>query len=284
MRFIIAGSILCLAATAHANGFVLNDHGAKATGRAGAVVATVTDGSAVVHNPGGLAVEEGTHVYLGATLLMPNAAFTEASTGTRTETTSGSAVTPNLYLISRVHDLVSAGIGFHTPFGSRITWPHESPGADEVTNQALRSYFITPVVGLNLDRFVSGLTIGGGLDIVPATVELEQDIWFGEDTGTGHLGGNAMGIGGRIGLMYRPSFLPKLQLGASWRSQVTLDSKAPAISTPRLRIELRCHLMAISQPVSRCHSRFLAASRICPTTSWSWRSMPSGCSGRLSIN
>ena len=223
MRFIIASLLLCAASTAHANGFVLNDHGAQATGRAGAVVATVDNGSAVAHNPGGLAIEDGTNIYVGASLILASASFTQEGTDITTDTTSPPAVTPTVYATSRVHELVTVGLGFHTPFGSRIEWPHESPGADESTVQQLRSFFITPVVGLNLGQYVPGLTIGGGLDLVPASVLLEQDIWFGQDTGTAVLGGTAFGVGGRVGVIYQPPALPQLSVGAAWRSAVRLD-------------------------------------------------------------
>ena len=223
MRFTISALLLCAASTVHANGFVLNDHGAQATGRAGAVVATVDNGSAVVHNPGGVAVTEGTNVYVGASLILASSTFTEDGTGIDTDTQSPPAVTPTIYVTSRVHELVTVGLGFHTPFGSSIKWPHESPGADEVTTNTLRTYFITPVVGVNLGKFVPGLTIGAGLDLVPSSVLIEQDIWFGQDTGSASLGGTAFGLGGRIGVMYRPASLPRLSVGAAWRSAVQLD-------------------------------------------------------------
>jgi long-chain fatty acid transport protein len=70
---------------------------------------------------------------------------------------------------------------------------------------------------------VPGLTIGAGLDLVPATVDLTQDVYFGTDTGTAHLGGTAFGIGGRIGVMFKPKQLQQLSLGAMWRSDVKLN-------------------------------------------------------------
>src|SRR5205823_3812302 len=81
--------------------------------------------------------------------------------------------------------------------------------ADIATKSSLRTYYITPAVGLNLDQQVPGLSVGAGLDLVPATVELEQAIIFGDPTnggtqGKAHLGGTAFGIGGRVGVMYRP--------------------------------------------------------------------------------
>jgi long-chain fatty acid transport protein len=223
MKLTITSLVLGAAATAHGAGFVLNDHGARATGRGDAVIATVSDGSAIVHNVGGIAVEGGTHVYLGASMIFPSASFADDASGMTTDTESPAAVTPQLYFTTRVHEMVTVGAGFHTPFGSRIVWPETSPSADEVRSQTLRSYFITPVVGVDLGKWAPGLTMGAGLDIVPATVELEQDLFFGDERGTVALGGDAVGFGGRVGLMWRPDFQPAFSAGAAYRSPVTLD-------------------------------------------------------------
>jgi long-chain fatty acid transport protein len=228
MRKASISILLCASAgTASANGFVLNDHGAKATGRANAVVATDHDGSAIVHNVAGIAATEGIGVYVGASLIFPSASFECTSVqcaGTETDTESPMAVTPQLFVTARVHELVSVGVGFHTPFGSKIVWPEDAPTTDELQTQALRTYFITPAVGINLDKFVPGLTFGAGLDIVPATVELEQDIFFGNAVmGTAKLGGKATGFGFRGGVQYRPRMLDKLSVGLAYRSKVKLD-------------------------------------------------------------
>jgi long-chain fatty acid transport protein len=92
-----------------------------------------------------------------------------------------------------------------------------------IQDQQLRTYFITPSVGLNLYKYVPGLSIGGGVDIVPATVELEQALVFGDVTGTAHLGGDAIGIGGRVGVMYQPPSAPGVKVGIMWRSDIDLD-------------------------------------------------------------
>ncbi len=224
MQIKIIGLVLCASAgAAHANGFVLADHGAKATGRADAVVATGTDGSAIVHNVAGIAFQEGINIYIGANLIAPSASFIYDVDGSTTDATTSPAFTPQLYLTSRVHDLVTVGVGLHTPFGLALEWPADSPAADEIRAQALRTIFITPSVGINLDQFVPGLAVGAGLDLVPSTVQLEQDFFFGAETGSAELVGDAFGVGGRIGAMWTPKFLPKASFGAMWRSKVQLD-------------------------------------------------------------
>ena len=231
MRILVSTFLLGATATvAHANAFVLNDHGARATGRADAVIATDFDGSAIVHNVAGIAAKDGINVYLGASLIFPNASFTcegqtcpAGSVGEKTDTESPMAITPQVFVTARVHDLVAVGVGFHTPFGSRIVWPETAPTTDELLEQSLRTYFITPSVALNLEKYVPGLLIGAGVDLVPATVELKQHIFFGSERGLATLGGNGFGIGGRLGVQYRPKAVQQLSVGASWRSPVKID-------------------------------------------------------------
>jgi long-chain fatty acid transport protein len=217
----VLGTGLCAGAgAASANAFVLNDFSAKATGRGDATIATSSDGSAIVYNVAGIASQTGFNFYVGASVIKVDASFDNSADGRNTETDSPAAVTPGAYLTARVHDMVVVGLGFHTPFGSKIIWPASSPAADEVREQALRTYFITPSIGLNLDKVLPGLQVGAGVDLVPATVELKQDIFFGDTRGNATLGGNGFGVGGRVGVMYRT---PSVSLGAHYRSEVKID-------------------------------------------------------------
>ena len=78
-------------------------------------------------------------------------------------------------------------------------------------------------------------TVGAGIDIVPATIELDQNIVFGTDpVGNAHLGGSAVGFGWRAGVMYKPASAPRLAFGAMWRSNVTenFDGNANFTAAP----------------------------------------------------
>lgn len=230
-------ALAALTATAHAGGFILNDHGAKATGRCDAVTATVTDGSAIFYNPGGVGAADGTHLYLGASYIVPNASFTPEG-GAQVDGTSPNAVTPSAYFHAATNDMVRVGVGFNTPFGSTVEWPDGYVGREQSTKSTLRTFFITPVVGLKLDRWVPGLSFGGGIDLVPATVDLSRDILFGSVEGSARLGGNGFGAGGRLGFQYRPKPAPGLAIGAAWRSKVAIDFDGTAdfdIDDPALR-------------------------------------------------
>jgi len=215
-----------LAGIASANGFYINEHDAKVTGRAGAVTATIDGASSVIFNPGGIALAEGTNVSVSAALIAAKGSYYDASNNDeRTDTDSSPAVLPSIFVTSRLTDMVAVGVGFHLPFGLALSWPDNHTQADVLQDQALRTYFITPAVGINLGEHVPGLSIGFGLDLVPATVQLERAVVFGDTRGTAVLGGDAFGIGGRAGVQYQPSAFKKLRFGAMWRAQVDLDFK-----------------------------------------------------------
>jgi len=211
-----------LAGVASANSFYINEHDARVTGRAGAATATVEGPASVIFNPGGIALAEGINVSASAALIAAKGSYFDEGDA-RTDTDSSPAVLPSVAATFRVSDMFAVGVGFHLPFGLALSWPDNHQQEDLIQDQSLRTYFITPSVGLNLDKQVPGLSIGAGLDLVPATVKLERAIVFGDTHGTAVLGGSAFGVGGRVGVQYRPPQLKQLRLGAIWRSQVNLD-------------------------------------------------------------
>ncbi len=211
-----------LAATASANAFLLNEFDAREVGRGDTGAASDYEPSSIYYNVGGIALGDGTRIELSGSLVAPFTTFNQTG-GTSTDTNTSPQVLPAVFVSHRINDVVSAGIGFYTPFGSAISWPDDAPTLDAAHTVSLRTYFITPAVGVNLGRWIPGLTIGGGVDVVPATFELTRDIYFGTDRGTADLGATAFGIGGRAGAMYRVEALPELSFGAMWRSSVKLD-------------------------------------------------------------
>jgi long-chain fatty acid transport protein len=207
------------ATTASANGFLINEFDARAVGRGNAVSATDSDPSSIYYNIGGLSIAEGTHVMIGGSLVAPFATFNQAN-GNKIDSNTSPQVVPSFFASTRLSDLISVGLGFYVPFGLTLSWPDNAPTNNELHEQSLRSYFLTPSIGFNLGKYLPGLTVGAGIDIVPATVELKQDIFFGTDRGTADLGATATGIGGRVGVMYRPAALQALSVGVMWRSNV----------------------------------------------------------------
>lgn len=208
--------------TAFANAFNVNEHDARVTGRGGSVAASDDDPSAIVFNPGGVALSEGTTIVLGTSLYIAQGTYENDSTQ-KVKTDSPPVPVPNLYVTSKLNKMVAVGIGFYLPFGLKVSYPEGHAQASVSQDSDLRTLYISPVIGLDLNKQVPGLSLGGGIDIVPASVELKRALVFGDTKGTVDLAADKVGIGFRAGVMYHPPKAAGLKLGAMYRSQVKLD-------------------------------------------------------------
>ncbi len=227
--------LIGLPGIATANSFNINEHDARVTGRGGATAASNDDASAIVFNPAGLALAEGTQVLLGTSVYIAegwycgnNDAAQNVCHDNGTKTDSPPQIVPNLYIAHRLNDMIAVGIGVHFPFGLAVSYPDDHEQAGVAQESALRTMFISPTVGLNLHKQVPGLSLGAGLDIVPSSVELKRALIFGDTRGTVDLAADAVGIGFRAGVMYHPPAVKGLKLGAMYRSQVKLAFEGEA--------------------------------------------------------
>src|ERR1700733_14454098 len=96
--FMAAAGLVAATGIVHANGFLLNEHDAAAVGRGNAVTATDIDGSSLVYNPGGLAVSDGTRVFIGSALVVHDESFTPTGSDTKSKSNEGPAPLPELYI------------------------------------------------------------------------------------------------------------------------------------------------------------------------------------------
>ncbi len=222
-----AVGLLGMAGTASANAFNINEHDARVTGRAGATAASNDTPSAIVFNPAGIARTVGTSFSVGGALYIAEGAY-ESSSQEKVTTDGPPSPVPNLYIASRVHDMVAVGLGFHLPFGLAVSWPDNHPQSTIAQESSLRTLFISPVIGLNLEKQVPGLTIGAGVDIVPASIELERSLQFGNERGTVALAADGVGVGFRAGIMYHAPKVKGLKLGVMYRSKIAIDFEGQA--------------------------------------------------------
>jgi long-chain fatty acid transport protein len=225
---LLVGAAVAVPGTARASGFHVDEQDAAATGRSGAVIAHAINASSIYYNPAGMAELHGVQLQLGATAVRPTAEFTPAEGGEKTKADPDTFVLPQLFASWRASAQVALGLGLYSPFGLALEWPASSPGAGSVRQAELHTFFITAAWALNLSQWLPGLSLGAGVDLVPAQVRLTRDVPFGTDVGSVALSGNAFGLGGRAGLSYRPSALPALSLGLTYRSQVLLKFRGDA--------------------------------------------------------
>ncbi len=243
----LTGALAALALSAWsvpagASGFLLMNHGTRSTGRANAFVATADDGSAIFYNPAGITQIHGYNLYVGVNAIGPKSQFTAEGSQQSVETETGTAFAPYGYFTAELSDLVTVGLGVNPPYGLSIEWGVDSPGRDILRKQQLRTWFITPVAAFDLGEVgVPGLSVAAGVDLVPASAYLRRDILFGEETGQVELGGSDFGVGGRVGVHYKPPAVEGLSAGLMYRLPVKLGLDGEAnfeIDEPSLRAAL----------------------------------------------
>ncbi|MEO1172435.1 MAG: outer membrane protein transport protein [Myxococcota bacterium] len=216
-------AVLLSATSAQAAGFLLNTQGAKGTGRAHAYVADPKDASAIFHNVGAIGRLKGTQLYIGGSLIAPDQTY-DGPEGF-TEMQVSIVPTAHFYATSQVVPGITVGLGVNSPYGSGLEWGPDSPGRQLVREISLRTFYITPSVGVDLDTLgVPGLSFGGGIDFVPASAYLRQDILFSADeVAQAELSGNDLAFGARAGFVYNPPFAPDAHLGVSYRLPVAFN-------------------------------------------------------------
>lgn len=237
---------LFLAGDAFAAGFQLNEQNARATGRASAVVATIDDASAIWHNPAGLTRTRGTEFMAGLSLIVVDNGYTGPGLPSTNpnfpndvdeQLSRGPSPVPHVYVSRQLSERAWVGLGFYPSYGSGNDWedPNNWVGRTQIEQIALRTFFFTPTVALKVTDWLS---VGVGLQLVPASVKLEQTL--GDDVGNvlfprvtpdgqdGRLEvyGDAFGVGATAGLTVE--LLEHLRLGFTYRSSVDLSFEGEA--------------------------------------------------------
>jgi len=221
--------------TAYAGGFSIYEQGARAMGRASAFAASPDDPSAMFYNPAGLALLEGTQIYVGATVIIPSGDFTGSgpvpAAGVTEEQVAQTFLPPNIYISHRLNEKIVLGLGISTPFGLGTKWEGSDgtiaafSGRYLAHETAIEGVGISPTVAfsvneklslgvgvelrlshLQLKRY-SGVDVGGGnfLDVTKAEIETDM--------------ANAMGF--NFGALFQAT--DQISIGVAYRSAVTVD-------------------------------------------------------------
>ena len=128
-----------------------------------------------------------------------------------------------MYFTYGISDEWTVGIGLYSPYGLKVEWPEawHPIGRTIITSADLKTYDISPTVAYKHGP----LRIGVGIQIMRATVQLQQDIGPILTPGAyahANLGAGTWGWGGNVGIQYE--IIEKtLQVGAFYRSQVKLS-------------------------------------------------------------
>jgi long-chain fatty acid transport protein len=232
-RIPLLTAIVCLAATsAFASGFSIFEQGAKASGMAGAFVATADDPSAVFYNPAGLAQQRELTVLGGATFINFTNEFVGDFNSPITAGTEGKYdrhlfVPPNGYAVVPIGENLSFGIGTFAAFGLRTDWQDPWVGRFISRDVNLKTVSVNPTIAWRTsdDR----IAIGGGLEYRRARVTLSRNNAANNpftgritDVANGYLSSDwDSEIGFNVGVLLKPT--STWRIGATYRSSMDVE-------------------------------------------------------------
>jgi long-chain fatty acid transport protein len=216
-------------ATAQGAGFALIQQGTAAMGQGNAFVADASDASAIFYNPAGLNQLKRAQVYVGSFLNYPDRNFSGG--GLDSETNHRIYKSLTTYLAIPVHDRVTLGIGFFSPFGLGTAWPPTWAGRYLSTYSSLKTYTLNPTISL---KVLENLSIGGGVDFLWSRVQIKRKtpvVFLGRTFPDGEikLTGDGNGTGYNFGVLYEP--LLGVKLGAAYRSAISVTHNGELATT-----------------------------------------------------
>ena len=227
--------------TIHAAGFEIGEESAAATAMAGAFTAKADDASAVFYNPAGMTKTRGLQLYVGGMLVLGRTTAGDSSVAmlaSDQRSDTAAVFIPNLYLTYDFAHDIAIGAGVFTNFGLQSIWPDSFAGRFVSQYAALQDVTINFSVAW---RPVSWFSIGGGIDVTPARVDLRRAENV-VDTEVGlRFRGNAVGVGANVGVLFeipRQDKMPPLSIGVSYRSRYDLNFNDGGLRTFNAPLEL----------------------------------------------
>lgn len=232
-------TITTIALGANAEGYQVNTLSARQNGMGHTGVAQKLGAESMIFNPAGLAWMDHQLDISGA-LTATMATCSAELDGKKYETDNTPATPISVNVGMKVYDNFSVGISFYTPYGSKINWTDNWPGAELSQRVKLTMYTVQPTFAW---RPIPNLSIGAGFMMTWATADLNKGLIgassmdmvlgqmgspfkFGNTTPASvNLTGKAqMAYGANIGIMWEIN--KKWTIGAQWRSQQTLKLRS----------------------------------------------------------
>ena len=239
-----------VAPAAFASGFALVEQSVPNLGNAASGgAAGIDDASTIFFNPAGLTRLEGASALGAGYLIMPTTKFrnqgSTAVTGDPALGGNGGDVgptnfVPNLYGVWSFSDRVKVGIGVNAPFGLATEYDSDWVGRYQAIDSELVTINVNPTVAAKLtDNF----SVGVGLNVQYATVELTRAIDFGsaigrsqQADGLSEVEGDDWSVGYNAGVLFEPT--ETTRIGLAYRSAIThtlrgdADFTVPAAAAP----------------------------------------------------
>jgi long-chain fatty acid transport protein len=231
----LSALVIIFASVAHGAGFAIGEHGAAATGMVGAFTAKADDPSAIFYNPAGLAQQHGLQLYVGGILIVgrPSVDGTASFPLPRTQTADlNVSGIPTIYLSYGLPHDFAIGIGAFTQFGLKVDWPADFSGRFVGRYASLQTVTFNPTIAWRPARWLS---IGGGLTLTTASVDLQRSVNLINTEATARFRDNDLGVGGNVGVLFEGPILtgraqPLLSIGLTYRSGFDLDFDDGAVT------------------------------------------------------
>jgi len=206
-----------------ASGFLLSEQSAEGVSMASAVSASTDEPAAVWYNPAALSFMSGVQASLTGVGYLAFSNFEPRENAGSIDADTTAQVVPGIFATARLNDTFALGFGVYIPFGLGIRWPEDWLGRVYGIESSITALNINPTVSI---KILPNLSIGAGLDVVKSAVDFTNGLpTSGQDTV--QIGGDAWGVGGNIGVLYR--LLPEqLHFSATYRSRVKLDFSGKA--------------------------------------------------------
>lgn len=253
--FVVLSAVLW-SGTAFASGFALIEQGVSGLGNAYAGGAAIAqDGSTIFYNPAGM-TRIPSQLVASTNVIIPNFKFkNEGSTHLLQPVTGvpllggngGDAgvtkMVPNIYLVKKINEQVSCGLGVNSPFGLTTDYDQGWVGRYYAIKSELFTVNVNPSIAY---RFNDQFSVGAGLNVSYVKADLSNAIDFGTLDAIGRLGlpagalgltpqmddglvelkGDDWGIGWNAGMLYE--FTKNTRVGLAYRSQISYTLKGDA--------------------------------------------------------
>jgi long-chain fatty acid transport protein len=250
-RLVVILTIACLAGgSAYGAGFSIFEQGAKASGMAGAFVATADDPSAIFYNPAGIAQQRELDVLAGATFINFSNEFegdidSPVTAGTSAKYNRHTFVPPNAYVVKGFGNNITVGVGIFAAWGLRTDWARPFVGRYISQDADLKTTSVQPTVAWQTGdgRFA----VGGGVEYRRARVILNANRMalnpfsgrIVDIANTRLVSDYGDDLGYNVGILYKPS--PRLRFGASYRTDMDIelegDAEITQISTGNAQLD-----------------------------------------------
>lgn len=207
-------------------GFLVYNQDAASAGMANAFTAIADNPSAVFYNPAGMNQLEGTQIRSGFMVYYADTSFRGSPSGDNTEMHEVPSALVTGYITHKVSDKISIGGGIFSPFGLVTEWPSRWEGDCVSTYADLRTFFVNPVVSIQLHP---RLSLAVGVDYVYSDFKIRRSIGLSQLTGMPlnvslgkiTLDGFDDSWGYNLGMLFH--FNDTWSLGVSYRSKVNLE-------------------------------------------------------------